>query len=196
MSVGPILRRNQDRAMPGAPQNGGNAGRSREPLAGIAACDAASDASLGSRRSAGCSQPCLLVRKPRLFAAPLAVCFSAQYTGLKSGLTMRMAPNVECASQGLVLSSFIARIHEAGTRPGTAAEETDRETHVALKYALAPPTDRPNSTNPGQAGHRNSSCRHDELRLRQLFSGAVWFSMSPWHNHHLPNLSRRMHNTE
>jgi hypothetical protein len=50
-----------------------------------------------------------------------------------------MAPNFERTRQGLLLSSFIARIHAAGARPQTAAAETDRETHATLEYAPAPP---------------------------------------------------------
>ena len=136
MSASPSLRRNQGRAMPGAPQNGDNAGGSREPHAGIAACVGASDASRGSTL--------LLVSAllARAQTPPLAAPCNLplpQDSSVESGLTIRMAPNFERTRQGLLLSSFIARIHAAGTRAQTAAAETDQETHVPLEYAPASP---------------------------------------------------------
>ena len=47
-----------------------------------------------------------------------------------------MAPNVERASQRPLLNGFIARTHEAGTRPQTA--EAGQEAHLALESATAP----------------------------------------------------------
>lgn len=60
-----------------------------------------------------------------------------QYVSIESGSTIRIAPNFERTRQGLLLSSFIARIHAAGARPQSASAVTDQETQVALEYAPA-----------------------------------------------------------
>jgi hypothetical protein len=59
-----------------------------------------------------------------------------RYIGVESGPTIRMAPNVERASQRPLLSGFFARTHEAGTRPQTA--EAGQEAHLALESAPSP----------------------------------------------------------
>jgi hypothetical protein len=63
-----------------------------------------------------------------------------QYIGAESGSTIRIAPNFDRNSQGLLVSSFIARIRAAGASPHTTAPETDEETRVALEY---PPGSQP-----------------------------------------------------
>lgn len=56
--------------------------------------------------------------------------------GVESDPTIRMAPNVERASQQPLLNGFIARTHEAVTGPQAA--EADQEAHLALESATAP----------------------------------------------------------
>ena len=66
-----------------------------------------------------------------------------QYISTEFCSTIRSAPNFDRNSQGLLVSSFIARIHAAGASPQTTAPETDEETRVALEYAPgSQPADR------------------------------------------------------
>ena len=58
-----------------------------------------------------------------------------QYISTESGSTIRIAANFDRNSQGLLVSSFIARIHAGGAIPQTTAPETDQETRAAFEYA-------------------------------------------------------------
>jgi hypothetical protein len=58
-----------------------------------------------------------------------------QYISTESGSTIRIAPNFDRHREGLLVSSFIARIHAAGPGPQTTAPETDEETRVAFQCA-------------------------------------------------------------